>query len=310
MATRCLRWLTIAASLAGVPRGTRADEPPARSKAIVGSSARADAGTWTVVTYNVAGLPEGLSRARPTENLPLIGRLLNRYDLALVQEDFAYPMLLRRMLLLPHASPAFVRGDALHFGDGLSQFARLPFYEFVRETWTACHGIVDAFFDCLTPKGFTYSRQMLARDVSVDVYNLHMDAGRSAGDRRARRLQLEQLARAILTRSTGRAVLVGGDFNLGSDDLEALGRLEQETGLRDVCGYLGCPEPGRVDRILFRSSEALKLWPRSWRVDRSFVDAARRPLSDHLAVVVELAWRVSREPVAKAAKLRGAAKLR
>jgi hypothetical protein len=42
-----------------------------------------------VVTYNVAGLPEGVSRSSPVANLPLIGEGLNRYDLALIQEDFA-----------------------------------------------------------------------------------------------------------------------------------------------------------------------------------------------------------------------------
>src|SRR3712207_4191410 len=81
-------------------------------------------GTLTVATYNVAGLPEGLSLVHPVRNLPLIGAALDRYDVALVQEDYAYPALLRSRVRLPHASPGFERGDALHFGDGLSQFAK------------------------------------------------------------------------------------------------------------------------------------------------------------------------------------------
>lgn len=282
---RWLRCLVIAASLtvlspqsfAGAPRG----RPSGQSET---------AGTLKVLTYNVAGLPEGLSRSRPTSNLPIIGELLNRYDLALVQEDFAYPAMLRQAIRHLHGSPPFVRGEALHLGDGLSHFARLPFHNHERETWRSCHGVVDSFFDCLTPKGLTYAKQELAPGVFVDVYNVHTDAGRSPGDRNARAKQLEQLAQAILRRSTGQAVIVAGDFNLSRSEQGRLAWLEKETGLLDTCKHLRCRQPSRVDRVLFRSSEALELAPRAWRVDERFVDASRRPLSDHLAVAIDLDW--------------------
>src|SRR4051812_45852184 len=86
----------------------------------------AQRGTLDLVTYNVAGLPEGISQSHPLRNLPLIGKRLNQYDLALVQEDFAYPLELRRELGFAHRSPAFVRGKRIDFGDGLSEFSRLP----------------------------------------------------------------------------------------------------------------------------------------------------------------------------------------
>src|SRR5689334_5173922 len=63
-------------------------------------SQRPSQGRFNVVTYNVAGLPEGLSRVHPQQNLPLIGAALNRYDLVFVQEDYAYPELLRSRLRL------------------------------------------------------------------------------------------------------------------------------------------------------------------------------------------------------------------
>jgi endonuclease/exonuclease/phosphatase family metal-dependent hydrolase len=227
---------------------------------------------------------------------------LNRYDLALIQEDFAYPEMLRKTIVHAHGSPPFVRGERLHFGDGLSQFSRLPFFLFEREHWAECHGVLDSYFDCLTPKGFTYSRQELAPGVTIDVYNLHMDAGGSPGDRRARAEQLAQLARAVKQRSAGRAVIVGGDFNIrGGQEHERLSWFEGETGLVDTCQALRCPEPFRIDRILLRSSEELTLTPRSWRVDRRFVDTLRRPLSDHLAVAVELEWTANAPLAAEAA---------
>jgi endonuclease/exonuclease/phosphatase family metal-dependent hydrolase len=254
------------------------------------SIAGATSGRVRVVTYNVAGLPDGVMTAHPSANMPRIGELLNGYDLVFVQEDFAYAAELRRTLRFPHATDAFVRGGRLDFGDGLSQFARLPFAGIEREAWRSCHGIVDSFFDCLTPKGFTYARQTLAPGVDVDVYNLHMDAGGSQADKSARAAQIQQLIDTLRLRSAGSAVIVAGDTNIPSSQRTLLARFEKLTGLSDACEALRCPEPSRIDRIFFRSSDALTLTPRRWAIDRRFVDARRRPLSDHLAVSVELEW--------------------
>lgn len=291
-----LGWLAglgLAAALLSAHGSSSARAPlsaPAAGSAKTAAALGPAQGRVKVLTYNVAGLPEGLSRSRPVVNLPVIGKLLNGYDLALVQEDFAYPDLLRQQISHPHGSAPFVRGNRLHFGDGLSQFSRFAFQGYDREAWTACHGVVDAFFDCLTPKGFTFARHELAPGVHVDVYNVHMDAGWSELDRRARSAQLSQLARAIEQRSVDKPIIVGGDFNLKRSEQDDLRAFEKRTGLTDTCRKLGCGEPHRIDRILVRSSKSLRLDPRSWRIDRRFVDGAQRPLSDHLAVSVELDW--------------------
>lgn len=246
-------------------------------------------GSFEVVTYNVAGLPEGISRSHPLANLALIGELLNRYDIALVQEDFAYPLELRRGVRHPHATAPFVR-SGLDYGDGLSQFSRLPFSEFRREAWQSCHGVVDSFFDCLTPKGFSRSRQSLGPDAFAHVYNLHMDAGWSAEDRAARARQVAQLIDAIRRDSAGQALVVGGDTNMLGRERALLEHLMAEVRLEDACAKTSCPEPRRIDRILYRSSEQLRLRPKRWRIATEFVDAAQQPLSDHLAVAVQFEW--------------------
>jgi hypothetical protein len=253
-------------------------------------------GRFELLTYNVAGLPEGISRSRPLTNLPLIAERLGRYDIALVQEDFAYPELLRRGSSLGHASPAFVRGGRMDFGDGLSQFARLPFEGFRRVPWRSCNGIIDSYFDCLTAKGFTSARQTLADGVSVHVFNLHMDAGRSEADRAARAGQVEQLILALLSVPPSDAIIVAGDTNLWGQDSPLLERLLSTTGLKDACATLECSEPWRVDRVLYRGGTALNLSPSRWRIAREFVDAQGQPLSDHPAVAVTFAWQ--RKPLA------------
>ena len=251
--------------------------------------AGAAVGHLKVLTYNIAGLPDGFMTAHPSANMPRIGSLLARYDLALIQEDFAYGTLLRQSVKLPFQSPAFVRAGQMHFGDGLSQFATRAFSALQREPWRACHGVVDSYFDCLTPKGFSSARQQLAEGVELDVYNVHLDAGSSSEDEQAREAQLEQLLEGIAQRSAGRAILLAGDTNLRSQR-DSVARFERATGLVDVCRALHCPDEHRIDRVFFRSSKALTIRPRKWSIDRRFVDAKGQPLSDHLAVAVELDW--------------------
>jgi len=242
------------------------------------------------VTYNVAGLPEGVSNAHPVASLPLIGALLSKFDVALVQEDFAYPELLRQRLTLPYQSPGFVRGDALHFGDGLSSFSRLKMTEIGRVRWQACHGVVDSYFDCLTPKGFASWQLELSPGLSIDVYDVHLDAGASRGDIEARRGQLGQLVEAIKKASAERGVVLGGDFNLTRGELEAFRELMTSIGLADVCDELRCAQPGRLDRVLIRSSQRLRLFARAWRLGTGFRDSKCRALSDHEPVVASLGW--------------------
>lgn len=260
-------------------------------------AAGAAAGHLKVLSYNIAGLPDGFMTAHPSANMPRIGRLLARYDLALIQEDFAFGSLLRKSVTLPFQSPAFEREGRLHFGDGLSLFAVQPFTAVQREAWSACHGVVDSYFDCLTPKGFISTRQHLGDGADIDVYDVHLDAGSSEGDRQARKAQVDQLIEAIHLRSLGRAVLLAGDTNLRSQDGDLLTRFQQSTGLQDVCAAVHCSDPRRIDRVFYRSSSTLTFIPRRWGIDHRFVDAKGQPLSDHLAVAVEFDW-TSIEPSA------------
>src|SRR5882724_12042057 len=52
-------------------------------------------GSFSLLTYNVAGLPIFISQSEPSRNMPEISALLNLYDVAVVQEDFAYHEALR-----------------------------------------------------------------------------------------------------------------------------------------------------------------------------------------------------------------------
>ena len=249
-------------------------------------------GVLRVLTYNVAGLPEGISRSRPSVNIPLIGPLLEPYDLVLVQEDFAFQAQLRAGVRHPHASVGSGTGELHDLGDGLNRFSRAPFRDHRRVRWARCNGVFEDGSDCLAPKGYSVASHELAPGVVVDVYNLHMDAGRSPADRRVRAAQVAQLLDDISRRSADRAVVVAGDTNLWERDEEVLRRWLRDGRLRDCCRALACRDARRIDRVMVRDGGRVALEPLSWRVDPRFVDAAGRPLSDHRPVAVRLRWRV------------------
>jgi endonuclease/exonuclease/phosphatase family metal-dependent hydrolase len=122
------------------------------------------------------------------------------------------------------------------------------------------------------------------------VYDAHFDAGPGAGDVAARRSQLQQLVETIQQSSAEHALVLGGDFNLSAAELPHFRERLRALGVVDACDELRCAQGFRIDRVLYRSSSALKLKARAWRVASNFRDASGRALSDHEPVVVSLSW--------------------
>jgi len=256
----------------------------------IAAQAGAHTGEFKLLTYNVAGLPEGISRSRPSANIPVISRLLNAYDIVLVQEDFAYQTPLRRHLRHRFVSRPSGSGTVFYLGDGLSRFSLLPFHRLTRRPWADCHGRFTRGADCMASKGFSVATHRLTPRLSVDVYNLHMDAGETPGDRRARESQVDQLVDSIARHSEGRPVIVAGDTNFREGDEGMLRALLAQTSLRDCCTALSCGEDSRVDKVFYRGTSNLTLAPRRWEIDARFSDDTGAPLSDHDAVSVIFRW--------------------
>jgi hypothetical protein len=299
--------------------------------------AAAAATSLSVLTYNVAGLPLGLSSSNPEVNTVQISPRLNDFDLVAVQEDFGFHDELVSEIVHPFVSvkdtrdaqPVLDLGIVLGLGDGLNTFSSSPFHDFTRRTWQTCFGVFANGSDCLAPKGFSFARHAVEPGVFVDVYNLHADAGGDPEDLAARRAQMGQLADFVLAWSAGRAVIVLGDTNSrytrGGD---VLPELIATLGLTDVWVELsrggdvpdvgsplsaGCPlDPAgpdceRVDKIFYRSGEGVTLEALEHSVLTDWVDAAGAPLSDHDPVAA--IFRVTAVPEPAATALLGLAAL-
>jgi hypothetical protein len=134
------------------------------------SAAAGQSGSFVALTYNVAGLPEPLSGSEPATNSPLIGPLLNAYDLVLLQENWPDGLHEARVAGLvgeevprtgyydlvvagarhayrsePAASPPLPAPQRLGTGpaltsDGLNRLSGFPFGPLTRVMWDECHG--------------------------------------------------------------------------------------------------------------------------------------------------------------------------
>lgn len=267
-------------------------------------------GRFRALTYNVAGLPQGLSGSNPAAHMPFIGPLLNDYDLVLLQETWrtpdpnplaplrVYHEILEAASLHPYRSeplPLPLNRDperpSAIVSDGLNRFSVFPFGAVYRQRWAGCD---NSAADCLSLKGFSMARTELSPGVCVDVYNLHGEAGSTANDFDLKDDNMEALLAAIDTYSRGRAVIVGGDFNMRlvrERDAVNLGRLVDEAGLTDACIAVGVVDEQEIDKFFFRSSDVLAITPESCVFETGkFVTPGGAPLSDHEPLAVEFSW--------------------
>lgn len=269
----------------------------------------ASEGKFSVITYNVAGLPEIISSAVTSRagSIAEIGRRLNDYDIVHVQEDFNYNTeLYESGNSHPYRSAAM---GPVPFGDGLNTLSKFPVHDVERVEWADCTGA-----DCLTPKGFTRSRIQVAKEVYIDFYNVHANASNYPSAAAARCKNIHQLSSYIKKHSGKNAVIVMGDMNAHycykRDNIRTLLR---DNGLHDAWVVLN--KGGRfpdaladlpaddilgitdtcesIDKILFRNSDQIRLVPEYYKVPKDlFSDREGRPLSDHHPVSLSFSWKM------------------
>ncbi|WP_430790020.1 jacalin-like lectin [Actinoplanes sp. G11-F43] len=271
--------------------------------------AHAASGSFTVLTYNVAGLPDIISSAEVDRRTAhtAIGQRLGPFDIVQVQEDFNYHAHLYAADTT-HAHRTPTSGGA-GLGSGLNTLSTIPYDDFERGDWNSCQ--FDSG-DCLTPKGFTFARHRLAEGVFVDFYNLHTNAGTSSGDQTSRADNLNQLTAFIGTHSAGNAVVVMGDTNTrytrAADTIRAF---NAANGLTDawvkleragtppaagsnalVCDAAAVTDACEVvDKILYRGSRSVTLNATGYHnEDAGFRTADGLMLSDHFPISTAFTW--------------------
>jgi len=264
-------------------------------------------GTISLLTYNIAGLPEPISSAKTprARSIKAIGEKLNGFDIVNVQEDFNY-----NDELYTGGNDHPFRTETMGkvpFSDGLNTLSKFPITDLERVKWRDCTGA-----DCLTPKGFTYAKLQLAKNVWVDLYNVHANAQDSKEAAAARCKNMDQLVEFINLHSKGKAIILMGDFNAHyCFERDNIRDFVAQTGVLDSWVYLqnqghmpkvksgfradrmlsvhdNCET---IDKVMVRNSSQIYFLPEKYSVERElFTDNAGLSLSDHHAVGVKVRW--------------------
>lgn len=264
----------------------------------------------SVLSYNTHGLRGTFVDDAPEARFPAIGRLINAYDVVLLQEDFAYHQsiatsaehAIRRRGNPQDRNPIadllapIVCGDC---GAGLSTLIDLQESSLLaehREAYDDYSGWFDARKDAWVTKGLLALRVRLPGGAVVDVYNSHLDAGKKpkrVRDHQTRERQLAQLERAIRDFSGSGALILAGDFNARVD--------RRNPALEEFVAALGLQESGaqtdpdrwrpRCEYIFYRGDARTEISLVEAGEAAEFVGQKGKPLSDHPAIRARFAIR-------------------
>lgn len=210
---------------------------------VIGTSA-ADSDSFSIVSYNVAGLPN-LNYILGKEggvdvngNQKLIGEKLaaDDYDIIATQEDFGYNDSLYSGLSASYPFRTIHTGG-VPGGDGMNVYAKTTVYNEKRTKWNSAYGVINDGADEMTPKGILYCVVEIADGVYADFYDIHADAFEDDGSVAAREDNFNQLADLILSKPANRPVIVVGDFNtsiswLKNSNIGPI--LYEKAGLKDA----------------------------------------------------------------------------
>ncbi len=251
-----------------------------------------------LLVYNTHGLPAIFSGDVPNERFPLIAKETNRYQISLLQEDFAHHELLLKNIKEGNTVERG-NGSQLTFcpfcsGSGLTTISNLDKdwgLEFYSEAFNTCSGWLGKLNDCFASKGFQLIRVTPPSGKYFFILNTHLDAGRHDSDRKVRENQLNQISSKVKEELIGEALILVGDLNLKWNDAQDRSLLENfknDLGLSDpINGIQVGTGWSVVDYILYRNGEETSFEVLETGEDLNF-QTDKGPLSDHPALFLKL----------------------
>jgi hypothetical protein len=269
---------------------------------VLSSQANAGSGTFSTLTYNIAGTPTAYN-GYSTTNTAIISCYVKPFSIVNVQEDFLWHATLYDTCdNHPYRTPT---SGTAGIGDGLNTLSSFWFDDLDRVTWTN-----RADSDALTPKGFSLIRVRLAEGVYVDFYNLHAQSGTSSTDLADSVSDVNQMLTYIEANSAGNAIMVMGDTNTrytraGQNMWAFLRHGFTDAWIKDVragsvpavggdllCGssQTARPDCEIVDKVLWRNNGVVNLQAPTYVDHQDAVDGSGAQLSDHHPIEVDWSY--------------------
>ena len=251
-----------------------------------------------LLTYNTHGLPEIFTGDDPGKRFPLIAKEINRYQISLLQEDFAHHELLLNNLKKGSSAE---RGNVSQFtfcpicsGSGLTTISNLEKdweLEFYSEAFNTCSGWLGKLNDCFASKGFQLIRVKSPSGKQFFILNTHLDAGRHDSDRKVRENQLNQISTKVKQKLIDEALILAGDLNLKWNDAQDRSLLENFKNDLDLSDPIDGIQVERgwpvIDYIFYRNGEEISFEVLESGQDLNF-QTEEGHLSDHPALYLKL----------------------
>ena len=251
-----------------------------------------------LLTYNAHGLPAIFTGDDPDKRFPLIAKEINRYQISLLQEDFAHHELLLNNL---KEGSSAERGNESQFtfcpfcsGSGLTTISNLEKdweLEFYSEAFNTCSGWLGKLNDCFASKGFQLIRVKSPSGKQFFILNTHLDAGRHDSDRKVRENQLNQISTKVKQKLIDEALILAGDLNLKWNDVQDRSLLENFKNDLDLSDPIDGIQVERgwpvIDYILYRNGEETSFEVLESGQDLNF-QTEEDHLSDHPALYLKL----------------------
>ena len=214
--------------------------------------------------------------------------------MSLLQEDYAHH---KKLISVIKTESQVFRGKLgnkflcpICTGSGLTSIANLPQdwnIEVVNENFKTCSGWISGWNDCFAKKGFQILKITPPLRESLFFVNTHLDAGSRESDREARKNQLNQIISTLNETIKGEALILAGDLNLNSKNLEDLKLLEnskERLNLTDAFVDVDIAKKWQIlDYVLFNKGENNIIGIKKVGEDTSLI-SKEGPLSDHPAL--------------------------
>ena len=251
-----------------------------------------------ILVYNTHGLPGIFLRDKPEIRFPLIGDKTKEYELSLLQEDYAHH---KELISSTKNGSKIFRGRLgnkllcpICTGSGLTSIANLPqdwIIEVVNKSFKTCSGWISGWNDCFAKKGFQILKITPPSRESLFIVNTHLDAGSRESDRKARKNQLKQIISTLNKTINDEALILAGDLNLNSknlEDLKLLENLKERLNLTDAFFSVDIEKKWQIlDYVLFRKGKN-----KNFKViqagEDTYLVSKEGPLSDHPALFVRI----------------------
>tara|TARA_B100000073_G_C23607549_1_gene523120 strand:- start:138 stop:857 length:720 start_codon:yes stop_codon:yes gene_type:complete len=205
---------------------------------------------FTLVSYNVHGLPMIMTFDETYKRMRQIAEIMHNDTFSVInfQEDWTS----HGNDILVNNLPEFIWSQRLTefthdysiFGSGLLQMSKFIPDNSEQIVYSDRYGYDDIWAN----KGF-----QVMRIGNLDIYNTHMDAGKTRGDSDARSKEIIQLIEFIKSWSDDRAILIGGDTNLFSSDKNSYNNLITSLNLTELTNNT------HIDKFFYRNSSEISM---------------------------------------------------